>query len=75
VVKTPHLRLSYSEEARRSKELGAYEVMVMKLASFNSQTLNLKEAVQLLQDSPSSLLTYSRYITEKVLASLKDASK
>jgi hypothetical protein len=75
VVQTPHLRLSYSEEARRRKELRAYKVMVMKLASFNSQTLNLKEAVQLLQDSPSSLQTYSRYITEKVLASLKDASK
>jgi hypothetical protein len=75
VVPNPHERLSYGEQAWRGKELAACKCMVMKLASFSSQTLNLKEAVQILQDSPSSLQTYSRYITEQVLASLKDPSK
>jgi hypothetical protein len=67
IVQKPQDRITYGEEARRSTELTAYKCMVMKLASFNSQTLNLKEAIQILQDSPSSLQTYSRYFTEKAL--------
>jgi hypothetical protein len=67
-------RFKYADKIRRCKEITAYKCMVMKLASFNSQTLNLKEAVQILQDSPSSLQTYSRYFTEKTLASLNEAS-
>jgi hypothetical protein len=73
IVQSPQERLNYGELMRRSKELTAYKIMVMKLASFNSQTLNLKEALIVLKDSPCSLQTYSRYITEKVIASIKEA--
>jgi hypothetical protein len=63
--------LRYSEHSKEIEAKHAYTRIVMKLASYTTNSLNLKEAVDILQHKSFDFLkTYSRFITEKALSSI-----
>jgi hypothetical protein len=65
-------RLRYSEHSKEVEAREAYTRLVMKLASYTTNSLNLKEAVDILQHKSLTFIkTYCRFITEKALSSIK----
>lgn len=70
-VNLVQLRLNCALDSKKFRSKQAYQYLIMKLANYPSKTLNLKEAILLLQEKPLvELKTYSRYFTEKALAKL-----